>query len=224
MAAFDAAVALGYSYVETDVHATRDGRLVAFHDDALDDLTDKSGQINDLDWNDVRQARVDGREPVPLFDDLLLNWPDLRINIEPKDDASVAPLLALLAREAAWDRVNIGSFSGARLARIRAEVGDKLCTSMGPWDVVRLRLASYRLPVGRFAARCVQVPPRQYGLPVVDRAFLAEAHRRGLPVHVWTLNEAAEIERFLDLGVDAVMSDRALLLKQIFQRRGLWPD
>ena len=71
MPAFEHAVGLGYRYVETDVHATADGVLVAFHDDALDRVTDRTGKIADLPWSYVAEARVDGREPIPRLDDLL---------------------------------------------------------------------------------------------------------------------------------------------------------
>lgn len=223
MAAFEAAIDLGYRYIETDVHATADGRLIAFHDDILDRVSDGQGRVKDLNWAEIRRARVGGTEPVPLFEELLTTWPDIRINIEPKDDASVDELLKLLAREKAWDRINIGSFSGARLARIRREVGDKLCTSMGPFDVIRMRAASFHLPVGQFDANCIQVPTHQYGLRIIDKSFLAAAHKRGLPVHVWTINEEAGMNRLIDLGVNAIMTDRAERLKELLIRRGLWP-
>ncbi len=223
MAAFAAAIDLGYQYVETDVHATADGVLVAFHDDRLDRVTDRTGLIAEMDWSAVRQARVDGLEPIPELEEMLTSWPELRINIDPKQDTAVGPLLAVLARTRAWDRVCVGSFSGRRLKQIRAAAGDRLCTSMGPMDVVRMRLKSYHLPVGGFQARCIQVPPRQYGLPIVDAQFIAAAHRLGLPVHVWTINREAEMHRLLDLGVDAIMTDEAETLKRVFQARGIWP-
>jgi glycerophosphoryl diester phosphodiesterase len=74
MAAFEHAVALGYRYVETDVHTTADGTLVAFHDDVLDRVTDRVGAIADLPWDDVRQARVAGHA-IPLLEDILGAWP-----------------------------------------------------------------------------------------------------------------------------------------------------
>ena len=88
MPAFQHAVALGYRYLETDVHATADGVLVAFHDDVLDRVTDRTGVIAALPWSDVRRARVAG-EPIPLLDDLLGTWPEVRVNIDPKQDAAV---------------------------------------------------------------------------------------------------------------------------------------
>lgn len=224
MAAFQAAVDLGYVHVETDVHATADGRVVAFHDERLDRVTDMSGAISELSWSEISRARVGGREKIPLLAELLSCWKDLRVNIDPKHDDVVAPLLDLIRRENAWDRVCVGSFSGKRLHAMRASAGRRLCTSMGPMEVLRLRAASIGLPTGGFDADCVQVPVKWRGLPVVDRAFVRCARKAGLPVHVWTVNEATEMERLLDLGVNAIMTDEALVLKQTLAARGEWAD
>ncbi|MDP6811961.1 MAG: glycerophosphodiester phosphodiesterase [Alphaproteobacteria bacterium] len=223
MIAFADAVAQGYRYVETDVHATRDGVLVAFHDHRLDRVTDRAGAIAELDWGEVRQARVHGREPIPRFEEVAEAWPDLRLNIDPKADGAVAPLIAALGRPGVLDRVCVGSFASRRLRELRRALGPDLCTSMAPGEVARLRLASLGWPARSFAADCVQVPPRKYGLPVIDGRFVQAAHRRGLKVHVWTVNERAAMEWLLDLGVDGIMTDRTALLKSVFEARGLWP-
>src|SRR5690606_8491342 len=86
MRAFESAVRLGYRYLETDVHVTRDGVLLAFHDHVLDRVTDRTGRIGALTWSEVRQARVGGLEPIPLLEDVLGTWPEVRVNIDPKHD------------------------------------------------------------------------------------------------------------------------------------------
>jgi glycerophosphoryl diester phosphodiesterase len=204
------------------VHCTADGVLVAFHDAVLDRLTDRTGAIADLPWAEVRQARVEANEPIPLFEELLNAWPEVKLNIDPKHDAAEEPLAAALERADALDRVCIGAFSGARLRRLRRRLGPRLCTSMGPLEVARLRFAGWGLPTGRFAAQCAQVPLRGHGVRLIDGAFIAAAHRRRLQVHVWTINDAAAIERLLDLGVDGLMTDRLDVLKDILVRRGQW--
>jgi glycerophosphoryl diester phosphodiesterase len=95
MPAFQYAVDLGYQYIETDVHATSDGVLLAFHDSKLDRVTNMTGVIREMPYSEVSKALVDGREPIPRFEELLLAWPNLRINIDPKKDNTVAPLIAL---------------------------------------------------------------------------------------------------------------------------------
>jgi glycerophosphoryl diester phosphodiesterase len=222
MPAFQRAVDLGYRYVETDVHVTADGVLLAFHDDRLDRVTDRTGVIAELPWSVVKEAKVDGREPIPRFEELLGAWPDLRVNVDPKHDAAAAPLVDALRRTGAVDRVCVGAFSDARIARIRAAIGPALCTSLGPRGVARLRAASYGLPAGRFAAGCVQVPVRQGPVAIVDERFVRAAHRRGLQVHVWTIDEADEMGRLLDLGVDGIMTDAPAVLKDVLVARSQW--
>jgi glycerophosphoryl diester phosphodiesterase len=222
MPAFEGAVRLGYRYVETDVHVTLDGKLVAFHDERLDRVTDRSGRIAELTWDEVRRARVDGREPIPLLEDLLGTFPDLRVNIDPKHDTAVRPLAETLRRTGSVSRVCVGAFSDRRLARLSALLGPGLCTSLGPAGVTRLRVASTGMPVGRFRAGCAQVPTRVGARNLVDAAFVRAAHRLGLQVHVWTIDDPDEMEALLDLGVDGIMTDRPTVLRAVLERRGQW--
>jgi glycerophosphoryl diester phosphodiesterase len=220
MAAFGAAVDLGYHYVETDVHATADGVLVAFHDERLDRVTDRTGLIRELSWSEVRAAKVGGDQHVPLLEDVLGTWPTLRVNIDPKHDGAVEPLVSAIERCNAADRVCVGSFSDRRVARVRMALGRRLCTAMGPTAIARLRGASYHIPGGRFSADCAQVPVRQGRVTIVDERFVAAAHVRGIAVHVWTIDDEDEMHRLLDLGVDGLMTDRAATLRRVMERRG----
>ena len=222
LAAFRHAVGLGYRYLETDVHATADGVVLAFHDVALDRVTDRSGRVGDLPWAEVVKARIDGREPIPRLADLLSEFPGVRINIDPKDDRVVDPLVAVLRDHDALERVCLGSFSDRRLARCRALLGPGLCTSAGPLAVGRVRLASLGIPTGRPAADCLQVPVRQAGVPLVDRRLVRHAHGQGLQVHVWTIDDADEMHRLLDLGVDGIMTDRPSVLRSVLVEREDW--
>lgn len=217
--AFQAAVDLGYRYLETDVHRTADGVLVAFHDDQLDRVTDRTGVIAELPWSVVREARVDGREPIPLLEDLLGSFPAARLNIDPKHDAAVEPLADVLRRTGAGARCCIGAFSDRRLIRIRAMVPE-VCTALGPRGVARLRAAASGLPAGRFIAPCAQVPVRAGRITIVDERFVTAAHRRGIQIHVWTIDNADEMHRLLDLGVDGIMTDQPVVLRDVFTARG----
>ncbi|MBD0674554.1 glycerophosphodiester phosphodiesterase [Streptomyces sp. CBMA156] len=238
LAAFEAAVALGYRYLETDVHATADGVLVAFHDSRLDRVTDRTGAVAELPWETVRQARIGGAEPVPLLEDLLGAFPGVRFNIDVKAAPAVGPLVEAIRRTDAWDRVCVGGFSDARLAAVRAAAGPRLATSLGPREVARLRLRSLaesflppfaarplsRRPGAPFAGLCAQVPERHRGVRVVDRAFVRTAHRLGLQVHVWTVDDPTRIRALLDLGVDGIMADRIDVLRDVLGERGCWTD
>ncbi|MFE6867568.1 glycerophosphodiester phosphodiesterase [Kitasatospora sp. NPDC057692] len=227
LAAFEAAVALGYRYLETDVHATADGVPVAFHDDRLDRVTDRTGAVAELPWRTVRQARIGGTEPVPLLEDLFGAFPDARFNIDVKAAPAVGPLVEAVRRTGAWDRVCVGGFSDSRLTAVRAAAGPRLATSLGPREVARLRLRSLAGPLLRgggapWAGLCAQVPERHRGVPVVDRAFVRAAHRLGLQVHVWTVDDATRIRSLLDLGVDGIMADRIDVLRDVLRERGCW--
>lgn len=222
MSAFAYAVDLGYQYLETDVHATADGFLVAFHDEVLDRVTDRKGHISDLDWSVVSQARIDG-EPIPLLADILAAWPDVRVNIDAKHDNSLEPLARVLNDAEATDRVCVSSFVERRLVDFRRISANRVCTGMGVSSIVRLRLASFGIPVGRaMSGWCAQVPIKQGPFPIVDPRFIAACHRRGLPVHVWTIDDREEMERLLDLGVDGIMTDRPVVLKEVLEGRGQW--
>ncbi|MDO0928683.1 glycerophosphodiester phosphodiesterase [Streptomyces sp. TG1A-8] len=222
-AQFRRAVELGYRYMETDVHATADGRLVAFHDATLDRVTDGAGRIADLPWAQVRHARVGGREPVPLFEELLEAFPGVRWNVDLKAEPALRPLLELVERTDAWDRVCVGSFSEARVLRAQRLAGPRLATSFGTRGVLGLRLRSWGLPAAvRRSAVAAQVPEARSGVPVVDHRFVRAAHARGLQVHVWTVNEPERMHRLLDLGVDGIMTDHIGALREVMEDRGVW--
>ncbi|MEU9355535.1 glycerophosphodiester phosphodiesterase [Streptomyces griseoloalbus] len=220
---FRCAVEAGYRYIETDVHATRDGRLVAFHDATLDRVTDGAGRIADLPWRDVADARVAGEEPVPLFEELLETFPGVRWNVDVKAEPALLPFLDLIERTGSWDRICLGSFSEARLVRAQRLAGPRLATSYGTRGVLNLRLRSWGLPATvRRSAVAAQVPEEQSGIQVVDHRFVRAAHARGLQVHVWTINEAERMHRLLDLGVDGIMTDHIDTLRKVMEDRGTW--
>ncbi|OEJ38026.1 glycerophosphodiester phosphodiesterase [Streptomyces agglomeratus] len=222
-AAFRRADKAGYRYFETDVHATSDGRLVAFHDTTLDRVTDGRGSIAALPWNVVSRARVAGREPLPLFEDLLEEFPDARWNVDIKAERALAPLVGLIRRTGAWDRVCVGSFNENRVSRAQRLAGPRLATSFGTTGVLGLWLRARSLPAAvRRSAVCAQVPETQNGIRVVDHRFVRTAHALGLQVHVWTVNDRARMAALLDLGVDGIMTDHIDTLRTVLTERGAW--
>ncbi len=228
VAAFTAAVELGFSYLETDVHLSADGVLVAFHDDRLDRVTDGSGQIEDLPIEAIREARIDGTEPIPTLDELFESFPDTRFNIDAKSDQSVVALVAAVRRHGAIDRVCLAAFSDERLRRMRELLGVDACTAGGPREITALVGASKLRPgrsvvrSDRSVYRCLQVPVRHRRVEVVTPAFIAAAHARQVQVHVWTIDDPTEMHRLLDLGVDGLMTDRPSVLKGVLTDRGSW--
>jgi len=226
LAAFAEAYALGYRYLETDIRATIDGTIIAFHDTTLDRVTDHRGAVAELTWAEVSRARIGGIDPIPRLDELVASFPDARWNLDLKDDRVVVSATSWLQRNPALlERVCFGSFSDRRLDVVRRVFGSRVCTSAGPHEVRRLRFASVGgqiLDRVRLAADCLQIPRYHGRIRLVDRTLLAAARRRGLPVHVWTINEPQEMEELLDLGVDGIVTDETQWLRDILLQRGLW--
>jgi glycerophosphoryl diester phosphodiesterase len=144
------------------------------------------------------------------------------VNIDPKAGATVAPLVELVGRMEAWDRVGIGAFSDARIAEVRRLSGGRACTSMGPRAIAAAAASAASAGrMRRMGADCLQVPPRVGSVPLVTRRFVDAAHRAGLAVQVWTINDAPAMEALLDLGVDGIMTDELATLADVFRSRSI---
>lgn len=229
MAAFRAAVELGYRYLELDVRTSSDGVLMVFHDETLDRTTDGTGRIGDHTFEQLRTVRVAGREPIPTFDELLEAWPDVHLNVDVKDPSGVVPLARSVEAHRAHARVMVASFSDARRRSLAAALREPVAASGGASTVAMVTLLG---PVGltRLLRRrlagiaALQVPVRKGPLRVVTPAFVRRAHAAGLHVHVWVIDDPDEMRRLLDMGVDGLMADRADLLAGVMAERGYWPQ
>jgi len=223
LAAFKAAYAMGYRYLETDVHVTSDDVVVAFHDSSLDRTCGIPGAIRDLTFEQVSRARIAGREPIPRLSDLFSALPDARFNIDVKDDAAVAPLAQLIADHGAADRVLVGSFSASRLRTFRALAGSTVGTAAHPREVAAFALLPHVVARRVNRSQVLQIPHRQHGLTIASTHLIRSAHRAGIPVHVWTINDRAEMELLLHRGVDGIVTDEISLLRDLLITRGDGP-
>jgi glycerophosphoryl diester phosphodiesterase len=226
LSAFREAVRMGYRYLETDVHATADGVLLAFHDLRLDRVTDGTGLIADLPYAAVEPALINGSERIPLLSELLEEFPDTRLNIDVKAPGAIGPLAEVVRAHDAIDRVCVGSFSDRRLRAVRQLLGPSLATSTGPAEVAALRLAPQRIASWlRSPAAVLQIPTghviggRRFDL--VTPALVERVHAMGKHVHVWTIDDATEMHRLFDLGVDGIVSDRIDTLADVLADRGV---
>lgn len=227
LAAFEHAVALGYDHLETDVHVTNDGVLLAFHDAVLDRVTDQRGAIAELSYAEVRSAKVGGHHQVPTLVELLDAFPDVQFNVDLKAPGAAAALASLLDERGDHDRVLVGSFSPATLREFRRLTGGRVRTSAHPLEVVAFLV----LPSGRLADRltrgqvsALQIPHKRGPLTVASRGLVRRAHAAGKQVHVWTIDDPGEMRELLDRGVDGLMTDRTDLLKDVLIERGQWRD
>ena len=227
LAAFKHAVSMGYDYLETDVHVTRDGYLLAFHDAVLDRVSDRQGEIARSTYVEVREALVGGREEVPTLARLFDEFPDARFNIDLKSDGAVPVLVSFIEARDAWDRVLVGAFSHRRIAEFRRQTHGRVPTSASPAEVACFlaspsgRVAD-RLTRGRVAA--FQVPHRRGPVVVASKALIRKAHAARKHVHVWTVDDPGEMRELLDRGVDGLFTDRTDLLKDVLQERGQWRE
>ena len=220
------------------MHATADGQVVVFHDETLDRTTDGTGLVRSLPLAALQRLDAghrfrapDGTYPfrgrglrVPTLEEVLAAFPHVPLNIEVKQaDPPIEPAVAtVLDRFAARERTLLAAEDGMIMARIRAAAPDVLTSFSAPevaeW-VYRLRdgrLADYRPP-----GIALQVPPAFGDVALVTADSVAAAHRLGLEVHAWTINEEQEMEALLDLGVDGIMTDFPARGFELFRRHGL---
>ncbi len=223
IAAFARAAELGYAHLETDVHRTADGELVAFHDGDLGRVAERRGRIADLTWAELCEIDLGDGHHIPRLVDLLDAFPDARFNIDPKADDAVEPLVEVLRSHDAVGRVCIGAFSERRVARVREALGPGLCTSPGPTGVGRVLLAAVTGRELRAPYGCVQIPPRLGPVSLSSAWLIRRLQAMGLQVHYWTVNDRAEMVRLLDAGADAIISDEIELLAEVLAERGATP-
>ncbi|MDT8370165.1 MAG: glycerophosphodiester phosphodiesterase [Longimicrobiales bacterium] len=215
----------GADLIETDVHLTRDGEVIVLHDATVDRTTDGSGRVAELTWREIRELDAgarwvtdDGDRPfagrgvrIPRLDELLERFPHTRLSIDAKAPDVVVPLAAVVRRHAAEHRVVLA----AERHRLRARVSRGWA---GPVSAARRDLAAVllltRFPWIPVTPRIdlLQIPLRW---PVWGRVrtiftprLLHEAHRRNLPVHIWTVDDEATMARLLEAGVDGIQTDR----------------
>lgn len=218
----------GADMVELDVRTTRDGVVVVLHDETVDRTTDGRGRIQDLTWDEVREldAGYHFRSPsgafsfrgkgarIPAFRELLESFPDLRLNVEAKDGKSAPSLVDLILEFGAQDRVLVA----AEWEKNRKEVRGY----PGPWGASRRHIATFfflmATPIGPFftpSCDVLQVPETHRGIRILTPRFIREAHRRNIPVHVWTVDDPRNMRRLLSWGVDGIQTDRPDLLASV---------
>ncbi len=227
MTAFGNAVGLGYTHLETDVHVTRDGKLVAFHDSDLDRVSNAHGRIRELPWSEVSHAEVGDGGHVPLLTDVLDAWPDVNLNIDLKAPGTAEPLWRLIEERGLHDQVCVGSFSQRNISQFRRLSHGTVATAAAQIGTASARFgpgaltAVLRTPADVFQVP-TSIPLRGRPVRVVTERLVETAHRYGKQVHVWTIDDADEMRRLLDLGVDGLVSDRIDVLKDVLVERGVW--
>ena len=213
---------IGYKYLETDVHLSKDGYLIAFHDESLDRVTNKSGFIKDLNLNDIKKAKIHDVEEIPLLIDLLENLPECFFNIDCKSDDTVIPLIKLIKKYSLLDRVCIGSFSQKRINFIRRSLGPNLKTSMGPNEILFAKILSNFSVRLDFRSTYASLPMKKYGFKLLNKKYINFLKENNQKVIAWTINDESEMRLLIKRGVDGIMTDNILLLKNILKEENKW--
>lgn len=230
LVAFRGALALGYRHIETDMHLTRDGAVVLFHDDRLERTTNGYGPLAAWSLAELEQLDAgyrftpDGKGfpyrgkgvRIPTLEEALALSPDLRLNVEikSKDPKAVEAIWTRIQRTGAHHRVLVAAAEGSVGRAFRRLARGRVATSAG-FDEVLAFWSATRLGADRWIRpgyHALQVPERWRGLRVVDPRFVHAAHRRQLQVHVWTVDDVSAMKRLAALDVDGIMTDRPDLL------------
>ena len=225
LSAFGRATALGLRYLETDVHTTRDGELVCFHDPTLARVTGHPGRVRDLDLVDVRRLRVHGTDQVPTLAEALHAFGEARFAIDLKDERSVAAMARLLRANPRWaSRICVAGAWSRWLMRLQDEVPG-VSTALG-WRSLTTLIAwsrgGVRPPGGIGHGTFAHVPLRLGRLPVHSERVVARAHDLGVRVVVWTVDDPVVMRVLLDAGVDGIITDRPDVLRDVLIQRGAW--
>jgi glycerophosphoryl diester phosphodiesterase len=239
MPAFLAAAKGGADFIELDVHLTRDGEVVVFHDDRLSRIASDNRLISEMMMaefevvdaafnfspdGDARPFRGRGIR-VPKLEEVFSSWPALRFVVEfkPHGPSIADATLEVVRRTGMERRVLFASEHLPPIARIRA-IAPQMPTNLPAAEIVSFVQA---LPSGSApyvaSGDALQIPPEHHGIRLATPEIVSAAHRNGLEVHVWTINEQADMEEMLSLGVDGIITDhpgRLLALLRSRQQRG----
>jgi glycerophosphoryl diester phosphodiesterase len=242
LVAFRGGLDSGCMWIETDVHMTRDGHIVCFHDDTLERTTNGRGRIRDFTLAELRRFdagyrfTADGRSfpfrgqgiTIPTLEEVAALDPTARINLEIKQ-AQPPMAEALWRRIEALDlheRVLVASADTRLVRAFRNLARGTIASSAGRSEILAFWLAARAnvTPLLAIEYDALQVPVRSGALEVVTRSFVAAAHARGLAVHVWTIDDAAQMRGLIELGVDGIMTDQPRRLAEIARELGVLAD
>ena len=211
---FEYSIELGSSYIETDVQLSSNGIPYIFHDDDLKRLFGKNIIFNSLHSDEIDELKLFDKYKIPTLESTLQKFPDTLFQIDVKTDEVVLPTMEVIKKTNSTDKVCIASFSSKRLKQVH-KLYPEICLSMGPFEVMKLLLASFGLYRNKVPGNCLQIPIYQYGIKLVTKRFINYIHSIGLKIHVWTINDEDTMQKLIDLGVDGIITDRPKALKDL---------
>lgn len=216
--AFEQSINLGYKYIETDVQATKDNKLVIFHDSDLKRMLDKEIDIASIDYDELCKYKINGIHKIPTFLEAVNSWPEINFNIDPKSQKSAELLINELKSVGNLDRFCIGSFDSHKLYKIREAFDDKICTSMGTNEVVNFYFLRF-FGINNISTPCIQIPYYRRGFKVITAGLIEDAHKFNKKVHAWTIDDPNQMNELIDMGIDGIMTDSPELLKTVLAKK-----
>jgi glycerophosphoryl diester phosphodiesterase len=230
--AFQGAIDLGYKYIETDVQMTRDGVAVVFHDATLERTTNGAGRVDRWDFADLQRLdaawwfnEADGYPlrgtgvRVRSLDEVFTNWPDVRFNLDLKSRNLEWPVADVIKRHHRENTTLVASVVDHRTAKFRRITRGAVAVSAGRSATAAMLAASRVGATVRRRLAAYQLPSDYRSCPI-DTKLVTAIHAAGAQLHVWTVNEAADMDRLLDLGADGIVTDRPDVLNQVMRKRG----
>ena len=217
MEAFQDAVNLGYKYVETDLRMTKDGEIVTFHDESIYRVSGEQVNISDLTYDELSNIKLIRGGQIPKLSEVLENFPETRFNIDLKIKGLVNKVANIIDSHNAYDRICIASFNSSTLRSFK-KIRNQACISMGILDVVFFKLFNFLIS----SVDCIQIPQNWKGVNVLNNHLIKTAHSKNLKIHVWTINSKTEMKSLIDMKVDGIMTDEALLLKEVCSEANLF--
>jgi glycerophosphoryl diester phosphodiesterase len=224
LAGFGLASALGLRYLETDVRVTCDGELVCFHDDTLQRVTSATDPVRSRSLRELRALRINGVEPIPTFDEVLDAFPNQCFSVDLKDHDAIAPLVKSLRRKGVAERVCIARAWDGWLAQVRDQVPE-VATALGWRSLSALLLCAQtgvRPPKALATAPFAHVPVKLGKIPIFIERLVAMSHDLGVRVVTWTVDEPVVMCHLLNAGVDAIITDRPDVLREVLVSRDQW--
>ncbi|WP_210605444.1 glycerophosphodiester phosphodiesterase family protein [Brevibacterium oceani] len=210
--AFRAAADAGVHWMETDVHASADGVLFVAHDADLARIAGRPHSIRELPAAELDDVELIAGGRLPRLEELVEELPAVEWNIDVKAEHSIGPMVRFVHNFSVDQRIRLASFDSATLRRLRTALPG-VRTSTGTTETALFALGGLPLMPDHGPVPlppdvdALQVPRRFKGIPVVTGDLVDRAHASGLLVHVWTINDAEDMETLFTLGVDAVVTD-----------------
>ena len=215
--AFKYSLDIGCEYIETDVQLSSDGIPYIFHDDDLKRILGRDVAFNSMSSSEIDILIIFQKYAIPTLEAALLTFPEALFQIDLKTDEVAMPALKIIKKCAAMQRVCIASFNSDRLKRVN-EAYPEVCLSMGPKEILKLLLSSFKLYSKDIPGNCLQIPIYHYGLKLVTQRFVNYVQGRGLKIVVWTINDQKIMQALIDIGVDGIITDRPSVLKELLSK------